>query len=207
VSDVPRPAAPRVPWWRVRVSPARQALGVALLLLAGAFFFAMFGLGMRFYSVGSFSMLPTLSEGDRIVAFPAREYGRGDLVVLRDPVDPESRIVKRIIALAGDTVEIYGGALRVNGVYISEPYRPDPIHYTLAQYVVPERSVFVLGDNANLSNDSHNWAAFKDTDTAGRVVPEAVPSSLVVGRARYRYFPFGRIGSLRSYPIEIYLAT
>jgi signal peptidase I len=189
-----------VPWWRVRVSPARQAAGVVLLLLAASFFYVMLGRGMRFYAVSSISMEPTFHDGDRIVAFPAEHYQRGDLVVLRDPVDNHGHIVKRVIALPGDTVEVIGGALRLNGVYVSEPYRPEPIDYVLPPYVVPEETVFVLGDNANWSVDSHNWAAaFKDAQV---VVPGAVPSGFVQGRVSYRYLPFGRIGPIASYPID-----
>lgn len=195
----------RVPWWRVRVSPARQAVGFLLLLLAAAFFYTMFARGMRFYAVTSISMEPTLHEAERVVAFPAETYRRGDLVVLRDPIEGRGHIVKRIIALPGDTVEVYGGAVQINGVYLSEPYRPEPIDYMLTAYVVPPGSVFVLGDNANWSVDSHNWAAaFKDAET---VEPGAVPIDSIEGRVHYRYLPIGRIGRIKPYPIDALLAS
>ncbi len=196
---------PNVPWWRVRVSPARQALGLLLLALAAAFFFAMFGLGMRFYAVDAISMEPGLHDGDRVVAFPDDSYSRGDLVVLRDPVESRGHIVKRVIGLPGDKVEVFGGAVRVNGTYVSEPYRPEPIDYILEDYLVPDGHVFVLGDNSNWSVDSHNWAAaYKDVDA---VVPGAVPLDSIQGRVRYRYLPLGRIGPIRPYPIDAMLAS
>ena len=192
------------PWWRARVSPLRHALGVALLVLAAGFFIAMFALGMRFFAVASISMEPTLHESDRVLALRADEYVRGDLVVLRDPLSRNGHIVKRVIALPGDMVQVYGGAVHVNGVYLSEPYRPEPIDYAL-QYIVPVGEVFVLGDNANWSVDSHNWAAaFKETSV---VVPGAVPMDSIVGRVLYRYLPFSRMGRVQTYPIDAMLAN
>jgi signal peptidase I len=192
----------RIPWWRVQVSPARRAVGVALLMSA-AYFYAMLGLGMRFFAIASISMEPTLHESDRILALPSKTYNRGDLVVLKDPLSRNGHIVKRVIALPGDRVEVSGGALHVNGVYISEPYRPEPIDYSL-RYVVPKDSVFVLGDNANWSVDSHNWAAaFKDVNG---VVPGAVPLTSIVGRVRYRYLPLSRFGPVEPFPIDSMLA-
>jgi signal peptidase I len=203
LSAVARQIDAQVPWWRVRVSPARQAVGLLLLLGAAAFFYAMLGLGMRFFAVTSISMEPTLRDADRVVALPAKEYRRGDLVVLSDPLSRGGHLVKRVIALPGDKVTVFGGALHVNGVYISEPYRPEPIDYLL-EYDVPKDEVFVLGDNANWSVDSHNWAAaYKQTDA---VVPGAVPKSSIVGRVRYRYLPFGRIGPVKPYPIDEMMA-
>ena len=72
VQDIPA----QVRWWRVRVSPARHAVGLVLLGLAGVFFFAMFALGMRFFAVASGSMEPTLHASDRVVALPADSYHR-----------------------------------------------------------------------------------------------------------------------------------
>ncbi len=194
-----REIAGPIPWWRVRVSPARQAAGILLLVCAGGFFYAMLGLGMRFFAVTSISMEPTLHDSDRVMALPSKSYRRGDLVVLKDPLARNGHIIKRVVAMPGDTVEVYGGALHVNGVYISEPYRPEPIDYVL-EYEVPDNEVFVLGDNANWSTDSHNWAAaFKKTNA---VVPGAVALDSIVGRVRYRYLPFGRIGPVQPYPID-----
>jgi signal peptidase I len=174
-----------------------------LLLMAGAFFYATLSGKMRFYAVTSISMEPTLKDAERVVAVPSEAYRRGDIVVLRDPVEKRGHIVKRIIGLPGDTVEVYGGAVHVNGQYVSEPYRSEPIDFFLLPYVVPAGEVFVLGDNSNWSVDSHNWAAaYKDAD---EVVPGAVPMGVIEGRVRYRYLPLGRAGRLRGYPIDAML--
>jgi len=196
-------AAADVPWWRVRVSPARQVLGIALLLVAGVFFYAMLAKGMRFFVVDSVSMLPTLHAGDRLVAMPSDEYRRGDIVIVRDPLERQGYLVKRIIGVAGDIIEVRFGAVFVNGEYVSEPYRPEPIAYPMSPYIVPPGQVFVLGDNSNASVDSHNWAAaYHD---AGVVVPAALPLSSVVARAFFQYYPMDKLQRVEGYPIDALL--
>jgi signal peptidase I len=196
-------SAADIPWWRVKVSRLRQVFGVALLLLAGTFFYAMLAQGMRFFEVDSVSMLPTLHAGDRLVAMRAAEYRRGDIVIVRDPLERQGYLVKRIIGVGGDTVEVRGGGLFVNGQYVSEPYRLEPIAYPLNPYVVPKDQVFVLGDNSNLSVDSHNWAAvYRD---AALVLPAALPLKSVVARAFFQYYPVGKVRRVQGYPIDALL--
>lgn len=193
-------AATDTPWWRVRVSPVRQILGVLLLLLAGLFFYAMLVKGMRFFVVDSVSMLPTLHAGDRLVAIPSETYHRGDIVIVRDPNERKGFLVKRIVGVEGDTIEVRSGAIFVNGRYVSEPYRPEPIDYPMNPYTVPPGQVFVLGDNSNLSVDSHNWAAiYRD---AGMVIPAALPLDSVVARAFFQYYPLEKIRRVDGYPID-----
>lgn len=192
-------AAARVPWWRVKVSPARQAAGAVALLLIAAFLLLMYGFGLRFLAVSAISMQPTLRQSDMIIAFPAADYERGEIVILRDPVEPAGLIVKRVIGLPGDTVEVRGGAVLINGVYASEPYRPEPIDYVLEPYTVRDGQVFVLGDNANWSVDSHNWLPSAEP---GEEMPGTVPLDSIVGKVRYIYLPPGRSGPIRSFPLR-----
>jgi len=205
MSEPPVPAAPeRVPWYRVRVSPARQAAGIALLLALVAVIVGFYFSGMRLFLVDSISMEPTLWEWDRIVAYPTEEYARGDIVVLRDPTRDGGFLVKRLIGFPGDRIDVYGGGVMVNGTYASEPYRPEPIDYVLDGYVVPEGEVFVLGDNANWSVDSHNWNARYEDDAD--VVPGGVSEGALVGKVRYVYLPPGRIGPVEGYPLDSMIA-
>ncbi len=191
------------PWWRVRVSPVRQVLGLLLLLLAGLFFYTMLVKGMRFFVVDSVSMLPTLHAGDRLAAIPAETYHRGDIVIVRDPNERDGFLVKRIVGVAGDTIEVRHGAIFVNGHYVSEPYRPEPIAYPMNPFTVPPGQVFVLGDNSNLSVDSHNWAAiYRD---AAMVVPAALPLDSVVARAFFQYYPLEKMRRVGGYPIDAML--
>jgi signal peptidase I len=123
---------------------------------------------IRAFRVPSSSMRPSLLGGDyfmadmRAVARP----NRGELAVLRNPQQPDQQFVKRVVAVAGDQVEIVDKAVRVNGRPLVEPYaihedpevRPgdlDPRDNTAAE--VPVRHVYVLGDNRDNSNDSRWW--------------------------------------------------
>ena len=117
-----------IPWWRVRVSPARQVAGLFLLALASVFFYAMFFEGLRFFVVDSKSMQPTLHAGDRLVAIRRGDYAQGDIVIVRDPIERKGFLVKRVIGLPGDTIEVRGGAVFVNGQYRSEEHTSELSH-------------------------------------------------------------------------------
>lgn len=160
-------------------------LAVALPLL-----YFMFFRGMSFYQVSARSMLPTLHPHDYLLTMKAREYGRGDIVVLDDPQNPGEVLVKRIVGVAGDVLEIRGGALFVNGHYASEPYVAEPMEYIISQYEVPDDHVFVLGDNRNYSIDSHSWN------------PGAVPLENILGSARYIYLPVERASRVNQFPLR-----
>ena len=171
----------------------RETLGkkggeVLLLFLSflGLYFFAY--RRAQFFRVPSASMQPTLLIGDQIVTVREPSYGRGDIVVLRDPQDRQSYIVKRIAAVGGDTVFITGGALYVNGAYVSEPYVSEPPDYLMKPYTVPEACIFLLGDNRNDSDDSHLWEE------------KARPLSDITGKVRFIYYPYDRAGFISGYP-------
>lgn len=161
---------------------------VAILLLAVAGVYLFGYRGMRFFLVPSASMEPTLYNMDYIVTLRHKAYRPGDVVVLRDPSDPTAYVVKRIVATGGDIVTIAGGALNLNGAYVSEPYVLELPEYELGPIQIAEGEVFVLGDNRNDSEDGHLW---EDPD---RSVTE------IVGKVRFIYFPYHRAGTLDSYP-------
>jgi len=125
-------------------------------------------------------------------------YKRGDVVVIVDPDDPKSFLVKRIVGLGGDRIKIDGGALFIDGAYASEPYIKEPIKYDFPHhkqfeqvepYVVPDGEVFVLGDNRNLSDDSSKWKH------------PGVPVGKIIGKVKFIYLPFSRIEAVHSYPL------
>ncbi|MCX7912255.1 MAG: signal peptidase I [Dehalococcoidales bacterium] len=123
------------------------------------------------YEVFMSSMEPSFHEGQRVVVNKAAyffgEPQRGDVVVFKAPTGNED-FIKRIIGLPGDTVEIRDGAVLVNGVRLDEPYIAEKPAYTMPAVVVPEGKYFVLGDNRNHSNDSHNHWFVDRRDIRGK---------------------------------------
>ena len=85
-----------------------------------------------------------------------------------------------MVGVAGDVVEVSNGALLCNGQRQYEPYVYVPAKYTLPPTSVPADSVFVLGDNRDVSDDSHVWGP--------------LPIENVVGKAFYILWPIGRQG-------------
>ena len=130
------------------------------------------------------SMSPSIFDGDRILVEPwSYMFGgaeRGDVVVLRYPLDPSVDYIKRVIGVPGDEVTLAGGHVWVNGELLAEPYidEVDPDCYARTQ-VLPGH-YFVLGDNRPRSSDSREFGQ--------------VPAELVRGRVDVRLWPLGRMG-------------
>ena len=166
-----------------------QILIVALVTIILVFTFVG-----RITPVVGESMLPTLHEGDVMLI---RDIGYtdpqpGDIVVLTKEFDAaRGPIVKRIIAVEGQTVDIdyQTGTVYVDGEALDEPYLNEPMeepwYEDLTSVTVPEGSVFVMGDNRNHSNDSRD------------VTLGTVDTRYLLGKAEFICFPFsdfGRIG-------------
>ena len=134
------------------------------------------------------SMAPTLLDGDRtVISVVGYQPRRGDVVVLKDPVQEDKHLVKRVIAIGGEQVDIDFdlGVVYINGLPLEEPYCSGPTH---ASYdvefpvAVPEGHVFVMGDNRDFSHDS------RSSDVG------MIPLESVEGRVIWRFYPFDRIG-------------
>ncbi|MCS6860781.1 MAG: signal peptidase I [Abditibacteriales bacterium] len=145
--------------------------GVALGLVLGT---VVFGTAM----VAGVSMQPTLHPHDYVLINKYTptlgRVRRGDVVFLRwDDENAEQGsdvVVKRIIGLPGDRVEIRGGQVYVNGEPLDEPYVDHRLVYEAFRYTVPEGAVFVLGDNRSNSEDSRDHGAVSITNIVGKAV-------------------------------------
>ena len=143
--------------------------------------------------IPSDSMFPTLHVGDRLVVEKVSQWVRpvhsGDIVVFEPPpqlqalgYDKQQAFIKRIVATAGQAVEVHNGQVFVDGMALDEPYIASPPAYDLPRIEVPEGRIFVMGDNRNNSNDSHVWGF--------------LPADNIIGRAWLRFWPGDRLGKL-----------
>ena len=183
-ADQARPAATRRAARRGRAVAETAALVVVVVLLA----LAVRAFGYQTFWIPSTSMVPTLQKGDRILVqkafFNWHDLHQGDIVVFaRPPRDhcggpPDSDLVKRIIALPGQTIYSAGNTVYVNGRPLAEPYLPrvDPLGppipdaSRLHPFRVPAGDFYVLGDNRQISCDSRFWGPITGSSIVGRVV-------------------------------------
>ena len=104
----------------------------------------------------------------------------GDVVVVRLPTQGNELLIKRVIGLPGDVIEIHDGQVFVNGQPLDEPYLVGNPSGFYGPTTVPPLNIFVLGDNRNFSNDSRSFGT--------------IPLRNVVGRAWFSYWPPDQVG-------------
>ncbi len=168
---------------RVEVYDWIQSILLALVVCVLLFVF-----GVRMVNVDGESMLPTLENGDRVIISRLFYTPRqGDIVVLRKESFMYEPIVKRVIAVEGQTIDIDfdKGVVYVDGVALDEPYIYEPTYKQLdfsGPVTVPEGCVFVMGDNRNGSTDSR-YSVLGCIDTR-----------LIQGRVYLTVFPLKNFG-------------
>jgi signal peptidase I len=163
----------------------RVSIVAVLVVLILAFIYFAVNRDMSFFIVPSKSMVPTLYPQDHLLTLRPTSYFRGDVVVLADPDAPKDFIVKRIVALPGDTVQVHDGLLHVNGQPVREPYILEPMKYGMRSIRVGDDEVFVLGDDRNGSHDGHTWK-------------RGIPASSIAGKVYCVYLPVGRWRTIPS---------
>lgn len=152
------------------------------LITAGIVFAIMSLLNIFVFNVSTVigqSMQPTLYEGEKLIinkiTLDFANPGRGDIIVLHDPStgpDRKEYLVKRIIGIPGDIVEVQEQKLYVNGRLVVEPYVDTEIQDPdFSGLSVPEGTYFVMGDNrhAGASKDSRYFGTVKKEQIVGKV--------------------------------------
>ena len=148
-------------------------------------------------TIGSFKvygmcMLPNVANGDYImvnkVSYYLHEPERGDVIIFHSPKNNGSDLIKRIIALPGETLEITGGVVYIDGTPLDEPYVMEPAIDDYHAQKMPEGQYFVLGDNRNNSADSRTgWL---------------LPRENIVGKAWLRYWPIEDMSVINHYSFD-----
>jgi len=140
------------------------------------------------------SMLPRLHDGERIFVNKMVYYGlpkirRGDIVVFWFPDDPSKSYIKRVIGLPGETVEMRGGHIFINGQELMEPYLDPQLNLAPMNEpptVVKNHYYYVMGDNRDHSSDSRYWGL--------------VPEKYIYGKALFRYWPLSQASVISHDP-------
>lgn len=151
------PEEPKAPWYASLMYDAIESVKGAVIVV-----FLIFAFVFRAVGVDGDSMFPTLKDGDWVaVSSVTAEIDRGDIIVSTQPWERNVPIVKRVIAVGGDTVDIDfdNNAVFVNGVKLNEPYIAEltRVSYDVEfPLTVDEGRLFVMGDNRNVSLDSRS---------------------------------------------------
>ena len=181
---------PRIPRWFEWVLVVAGALLLAFVIQLTS---------LQAFSIPSESMLPTLHKGDRVLvnkwSYRLHDLHRGDVVVFTRPAAVTDTtiddLIKRVIGLPGERITIADGHVSVDGKVLDEPYLSSttstqptgPITCPPSDpCVVPDGSVWVMGDNRDGSEDSRYFGT--------------IAESTVVGRAALRIWPLDRLGGL-----------
>ncbi|MDC3171271.1 signal peptidase I [Prochlorococcus sp. AH-716-E13] len=149
--------------------------------------------------IPSGSMLPTLQIQDKILVekLTPKIITKSNLSKLKNKIivfnvpeqlieagyESDIALIKRVIGVPGDKVEVKEGNLYLNDIAQNNYISDRNINYSIGPYVVPEKSLWVMGDNRNNSMDSHIWGF--------------LPYEKVIGKAIFRYWPLNNIGPIR----------
>ncbi|TET37237.1 MAG: signal peptidase I [Dehalococcoidia bacterium] len=167
----------------------REILVIILLAVA---IFLLLQSTVQSFKVEGFSMEPSFHNGQYLAVNKAVYWfgdpQRGEVIVFRSLENPDRDLIKRVIALPGETVEIKEGRVYIDGAPLDEPYIIEEPDYTYPSRQVPPDFYFVLGDNRNSSSDSHVWGM--------------LPREYIIGKAWFCYWPLSEWQLVPTYPFE-----
>lgn len=126
------------------------------------------------------SMRKTLEDGDILLLYKMAKFERNDIIVLDEKEDNEI-IIKRIIALPGETIKIQNGKIYINDKEYNDEFAyGDTSDYE--QVTLGENEYFILGDNRLISKDSRYFGTITEDEIIGKIV--------------FRFWPFSKIGAV-----------
>jgi signal peptidase I len=128
------------------------------------------------------NFLPFIDPGDKPKRNVFHGAERGDIVVVKDPRNPSVDLIKRVVGLPGETVEISQGVVYINDHRLIEPYIKQEWHDNKPKVLIPAAQYFVMGDNRDNSLDSRSTAI------------GLVPKDLIIGKAMVSYWPRDKFG-------------
>ena len=181
----------RVPRWAIEVA---ETVGLTIVI-----FFAIQGFVAQPFEVEQHSMERTFVEGQYVLVDRLSHlwspYAPGQVIVFRAPEAAERPVplIKRVIALGGQTVDIRDGQVFVDGTRLDEPYlftgddgSPQATDSATTHWDVPAGDLFVMGDHREVSSDSRAFGP--------------IPESSVIGRAVLRYWPLTALSLVETPP-------
>lgn len=170
--------------WKSELLDWIESLGIAIIAALLIVNFVC-----TFVRVSGESMEPTLQNNNSLFVFRlGYQPKNGDIIVFKPVGDPKKYYIKRVIATEGQEIDIRDGKVYVDGKELEEDYIQG---VTFDRYgevypkIVPEDSVFAMGDNRENSSDSRNMT-----------VVGMIKNKSIVGKALFRVFPFDKIGGL-----------
>lgn len=144
--------------------------------------------------VNKMAFAPTIGSLERAL-LPSRHIRRGDIIVFKSPEEPDRDLIKRVVGLPGDRLELRRKRIFINGEALDESYvkfleppladgpaRTGDVREEYGPVTVPENQFFMMGDNRDNSQDSRYWGF--------------LPASYVKGRALFIYFSTDPGGSI-----------
>ena len=141
------------------------------------------------------SMQPNFATGQFLVSlripFLADDLHFGEIIAFQSPENPDDLLIKRVIGLPGDTVEIRDTQVFVNGVLLDEPYINEPCSTNKCRnriWQLDEHEYFVMGDNRNHSNDSRRFGP--------------IPEDLISSRMLIRLWPLTDISMVEHIGLD-----
>ena len=164
---------------------------VEAFVVSASIFVVIYLFLMQPHQVKGSSMFPTFKDGEYLltdkITYKRRDPAWGDVIVFKSPLNENFDFIKRVIAVAGQTIMVKNGRIFVDNQQLDESYLPPEFSTAAGQFLrdgesflVPEGTVMAIGDNRDHSSDSRDWGP--------------VPNDNIVGRAFFRYYPFSKAG-------------